>query len=246
VAEYIDLHCHWLVGLDDGCVSPVESVQMLLGLAKLGFANVVATPHMRPGLFDNDRAGIIRAFEDQTSVLTQNAHPGLPALSISAEHYFNDEVYGRIQQHGALPYPGEHAILLEFYENTFPASLAQTLGALHRRGLIPVIAHPERYRNLWSDETALERLLDVGAVALLDIGAVIGKYGTAAKKAARRFLEKGYYAAACSDAHRAKDLEPVAQGMSWLRKNFGETEVDALFLDGPRTILEGKTKAWTG
>lgn len=239
MAEFIDLHCHWLVGLDDGAPNFSESQAILTGLHALGFGEVVATPHMRPGLYNNDRRTIADAFAVQVSVMQTDVEQALPRLSLGAEHFFCDEVYQRILEGTALPYPGARAILLEFYDSDFPLRLDQLLGGLRRSGLVPVIAHPERYRALWSDASALERLLDLGAVALLDSGALIGKYGSAAKRAARTFLADGWYAAACSDAHRASDLSQVAEGMNYIRKHFGEAELDALFGEGPRAILRG-------
>ena len=44
---------------------------MLAALGALGFEHVVATPHMRPGMFDNSRADLERAFE------AMGAAPGL-------------------------------------------------------------------------------------------------------------------------------------------------------------------------
>jgi protein-tyrosine phosphatase len=239
MAEFIDLHCHWLVGLDDGAPNFAESQAMLRGLRALGFGEVVATPHIRPGLFNNDRPTIAHAFAAQVPAVEAEVREGLPRLSLSAEHFFCDEVYQLILDGAALPYPGAQAILLEFYDSDFPRSLDQLLGGLRRSGVVPVIAHPERYRSLWHDPSPLERLLDLGAVALLDSAALIGKYGSAAKRAARTFLADGWYAAACSDAHRASDLAQVADGMSWIRKQFGEAELGVLFGDGPRAILRG-------
>lgn len=239
MAEFIDLHCHWLVGLDDGAPNFSESHAMLQGLRSLGFGEVVATPHIRPGLYDNDRQVIAEAFAAQVVEVQAVAALVLPRLSLGAEHFFCDEVYERILAGTALPYPGGRAILLEFYENEFPMRLDELLAGLRRSGLVPVIAHPERYRALWRDSSPLERLLDLGAVALLDSGALIGKYGSAAKRAARTFLADGWYSAACSDAHRVSDLSQVAEGMDFIRKHFGEAELNALFGEGPRAILRG-------
>ena len=52
------MHCHWIAAIDDGARSMDEGLAMLRGLHQAGFDSVVATPHMRPGMFDNDRARI--------------------------------------------------------------------------------------------------------------------------------------------------------------------------------------------
>ncbi len=212
---------------------------MLRELRRLGFELVVATPHMRPGLFDNDRPTIQAAFEQQRPT---GEHPELPRVELSAEHYFDDVVYHRLLDGCGLPYPGGRAALLEFYEMDLPPSIDHLLARLRRKGLTPVIAHPERYRAIWRSPDTLERLLDTGAVALLDSAALIGKYGSRPQRSARALLERGLYGAACSDAHRPKDVSEVEKAMAWIEKRYGAEELQQLFFEGPKAILEGTAK----
>jgi protein-tyrosine phosphatase len=102
-----------------------------------------------------------------------------------------------------------------------------------------VIAHPERYRVIWERPSVLDRLLDSGAVALLDVAALVGKYGRQPQRCAERLLEGEAYHAACSDAHRLRDVPEVARGIELVRRRYGDAEVDALFCRGPREILAG-------
>ncbi|MCU0690703.1 MAG: protein tyrosine phosphatase, partial [Polyangiaceae bacterium] len=60
---YVDLHSHWVPGVDDGARSVEEGLELLAALAHAGFHKVVATPHMRPGVFDNRREDLLRAFQ---------------------------------------------------------------------------------------------------------------------------------------------------------------------------------------
>lgn len=235
--RFVDLHCHFVPGIDDGARTVEESAKILTLLSNVGFRRVIATPHMRPGLFDNDASAIQCAFTKVAETLRQI--PGCPEIALSSEHYFDDVVYSRILSGKAVPYPGERAVLLEFYESDFPYSLAQRLADITRHGLTPVVAHPERYQPVAKDPAILERLLDVGAVALLDLAAVVGKYGRQAKRTAEELLERGYYLAACSDAHRPEDVAPVAQSIDWLRKRYGEEAITALLVEGPESILQG-------
>ncbi len=52
---FIDLHSHFVANIDDGAPSFDDSLAMLRALRAIGFDTVIATPHMRPELFDNDR-----------------------------------------------------------------------------------------------------------------------------------------------------------------------------------------------
>ncbi len=106
-----------------------------------------------------------------------------------------------------------------------------------------MLAHPERYRAVWKDITVLDPLLDGGAVLLLDVAALAGKYGRATEKAALRLLAEGYYEAACSDAHRAEDVVEVARGIERLTSLEGAEETDYLLREGPLSILKGTVES---
>lgn len=240
MSGFIDLHCHWIPGIDDGAPDEAESLAMLRGLCALGFERVIATPHMRPGLFDNDRAALLAAFSAIEARLTGAAD--LPLRGLSSEHFFDDIVLERLLAGQGVPYPGERAVLIELRTNAFPPGLERNLARISRLGLTPVIAHPERYQPLWQDPERLEPLLDAGAVALLDVAALVGKYGARPERSARALLERGLYHAACSDAHRATDLPAVERGLAALAADYGLAEREALLGSGPREILEGKVR----
>jgi protein-tyrosine phosphatase len=235
---FVDLHCHWISGIDDGAPSDDEGLAMLERLYALGFSKVVATPHMRPGMFDNRREDLISAFERMQPLVS--ARSGVPEVGLSSEHYFDDVVYERLIAGSALPYPGGRAVLLEFWGNEFPQVVSHRLFDLRRHGLLTVIAHPERYRCLWKSPEILEGLVDAGAAALLDTAALVGKYGREPKDCALDLLERGLYHAACSDAHRTKDVLEVEKGMRVITESYGDDEIEYLFARGPRAILAGE------
>ena len=238
MSGYIDLHCHWIPGIDDGATSIDESLQMLRGLAGAGFELVVATPHMRPGLFDNLRSDLEAAFARVEPEL--GAASGLPRVALSSEHYLDDVVFQRLLDGSGLPYPGAQSVLVELYGMNQPVALEHRFADLRRRGILPVIAHPERYGYVWKDPEALERFVDTGAAALLNAAALVGKYGRQVRKTAEQLLEAGLYHAACSDAHSPDDIRALEQGMARIRKRYGDEEIDFLFREGPSAILAGR------
>src|SRR5687768_2657133 len=134
--RYVDLHCHFVAGIDDGAPSPAEGVAILAALGTLGFEHVVATPHMRPGMFENARSDLERAFAAMGPHLA--ARPDLPRVSLSSEHYFDAIVFARLLDGTALPYPGGRAALLEFYEIDFPPTIEHRFFDLLRKGIRPV------------------------------------------------------------------------------------------------------------
>lgn len=232
----MDLHCHWVAGIDDGVRTAADGLRLLDGLRSLGFGVVVATPHMRPGMFDNDQAALQHAYHATLDALRD--HP-LPEVHLASEHFFDDVVYERLMHDAGLPYPGGKAVLVELPPLAMPARIDARLFDLRCKGLLPVIAHPERYRPVWRDSRCLDPLLDAGACLLLDVCSLVGKYGRAAQGAAEALLEDGAYAAACSDAHRPEDVERVARALDRLRELAGVQEAERLLRDGPAGILRG-------
>jgi len=150
VRGFIDLHSHWVAGVDDGAKTDRKSLALLQALRQAGFDYVVATPHMRPGMFDNERAGLTRAYEETVRAVGASeatAQGGLPRVGLASEHFFDDVVFERLVAGQGLPYPGGKSALVEFAVGRFPARVEHRLIDLKRKGLIPVIAHPERYEG---------------------------------------------------------------------------------------------------
>jgi protein-tyrosine phosphatase len=261
VRGFVDLHCHWVAAIDDGARTIEDGLEMLRRLHQAGFDAVVATPHMRPGMFENDRASIERAFAAMKPALS--AAGALPTVHLGSEHFFDDVVYGRLLRGEAVPYPrlaaaaapagagqacaaaaesppsDRRSVLIEFGPAAFPVRVQHRLFDLRRAGLVPVLAHPERYEPVWRDDACLDAVLDAGAHLLLDVCALVGKYGRAPQRAAEKLLEEDAYEAACSDAHRPGDVEIVVQAIERLEALVGGAEARRLLADGPRRILGG-------
>lgn len=232
-----DLHCHYVPNVDDGVRSAEDGVRLCRNLQAIGYSTVVATPHMRPGMFDNDKPQLTAAFD--AFLATAAGQGGLPELGLAAEHFLDDTFMDKLGRDQTLPYPGGHAALIEFPPDRFPLGLDDCLFRMRLRGLRPVIAHPERYAPLWTSDAPLEHLLERGALALLDTMSLVGKYGRKSKAAAERMLDAGLYFAACTDSHKPEDVDTVADAIHRLIDLAGEDGAQELLGDHPRQILAG-------
>jgi protein-tyrosine phosphatase len=234
---YVDLHCHFLPDIDDGPDRVEDALCIIEQLHGVGFDLVIATPHMRPGLYDNSCADIQAAFERMQPHLQERR--GLPRIALASEHYFDDVVFRRLLTGDGLPYPGGHAVLIELSGIGFPPNLEHRLADLRRRGLLPVIAHPERYQWLWQNPDLLQRAVDAGAAALLNAAALAGANGSHIQQCAEELLDRGLYHAACSDAHALEDVDATAEGLARIEQLYGGEEIDFLLREGPVTLLGG-------
>lgn len=246
MSDFVDLHCHWVAEIDDGARSVEEGIAILHALRQIGFAHVVATPHMRPGMFDNERADIFAAFFRMQKVV--GAAVDLPTVSLGSEHFFDARVVDDIIRGAGLPYReqdvGEElrhggAVLVEFQDLTPLPVIERQLFLLQTKGFVPVIAHPERYRAAWANPECVSRLVELGSVALLDVCALTGKYGEEPNRVARVLLENEVYDAACTDSHRPGDVQDAGRAIAWLEGCYGRQEVDYLFAHTPKRLLQG-------
>ncbi len=238
MSGYVDLHCHYLPGIDDGVRTLDEGLAVLRGLGALGYELVVATPHIRTAMFENRKPGLERAHAELREIV--GGLEGVPALGLAAEHYCDDVFWELFTTGQALPYPGGKAALVEFHYEVWPRRIEERFFDMQIRGVRPVLAHPERYAALAGTTDPIDPVLEVGTCALLDLMSLVGRYGRRSQRAAERMLDEGVYYAACSDAHRPSDVELVAQAIERLRALVGDEEARELLGDNPRRILAGE------
>lgn len=236
----IDLHCHPLPGIDDGVRSADEGVALLVALCGVGFGTVVATPHVRSGVWDNrvNTRDAARAALGPALDAARARGEQLPTLELAGEHMFDDVLTGLLAKHEALTYPGGGAVLVEFPYESLPVRVELQLWRMVRSGVRPVVAHPERYVPVQQDPEKIDELVGAGAWPLLDVMSLVGAYGRRAQAASERMLARGVYVAACTDAHKPSDAEVVRESLRALQLAAGDHAVHKLFVEGPQRVLD--------
>jgi protein-tyrosine phosphatase len=237
VASYVDLHAHFLPGLDDGARTLDEGLRMIAALGALGFEQVHATPHQRSGMFLPSREQIDAAL-GQVETEARRSHPGVK-VGLAAENFWDEVLHERLGQGSVPSYPSGKAFLFEVNPQFMPPQIEQRLFQIRVGGRLPVMAHPERYLAVQQDPGRAEAL-GRSAALLVDLAALDGAHGRPAMKAARRLCEEGLAHAGASDVHTAEDQRPVAAGMAWLRKRLGPEALDRFLDENPRRILAGE------
>jgi protein-tyrosine phosphatase len=234
---FVDLHSHVLPGLDDGSRALSESVELTRTLAGMGFDAVCATPHQRVGFFVPSRVEIDGAYDN---LRTAMAGAGVElTLHLGAENFWDELFLGRSRTGAQPTYTGGRAFLVEIATQQTPPRFEDTLFQMRIGGLLPVLAHPERYAPLWS---APERVAAIARTAALvvDLGALDGAHGARECTAARQLVKDGVAHAVATDVHGLPDVRAAASGIAWIRKKLGDAAVRRLLEDNPRRILQGE------
>jgi protein-tyrosine phosphatase len=237
---FVDLHSHVLPALDDGSRELAESLEMLSLLGQLGFEIVCATPHQKQGSFVPSREAIDGAYDEVKAAL---AAAGVPVtLQLGAENFWDELFLERALTATQPAYTGGRAFLVEIDPRHGPPRLEETLFQIRLRGLLPVLAHPERYSILWNASQRVEAVRRCAAL-VVDLGALDGAHGPRECDAARKLVKEGLAHAVASDVHAPSDTRAAGAGIAWIRKRVGEAAVHRLLDENPRRILHGELPA---
>ena len=197
----IDLHCHILPGVDDGSASEEESGMMAALAADSGVTAIAATPHCNvPGQFGNYAGPELKAGFDALAALLRREN--IPVrLYTGMEVFVTPEVPELIRRKKLLTLGGSRYLLVEFGFDEPITFAEEMLSAVRREGLVPVVAHPERYRFVQADRTCLLRWAREGCILQVTKGSLFGMFGRRAADVAHWCLGEGCIHLIGSDAH---------------------------------------------
>ena len=234
----IDLHCHLLPGIDDGPGTVEESLEIARLAVSSGTRHIVATPHIRPGIFDNDIDGIQEAHKVFVRVLAENNIP--LSLSVAAEVHICPEVVPMAKS-GKLPFLGEldgfPVLLLEFPHGHIMPGSDKLVNWLLSEGIRPMIPHPERNREIISNPGKIVPFVSQGCLLQVTAGSVAGDFGREAQEVAALFLERGWVTALASDSHNVRHRPPdLSRGRDAAAALVGEAEAWRLVRATPLAI----------
>ena len=215
----IDFHSHILPFVDDGSGSLEESVAMLWMEAEQGIGHVIATPHFDPRQ-DTPERFLKRRAEAETIVRREmQAHAGMPELSVGAEvFYFPGISHCDVIREFAIA--GTKSILIEMPSSPWEETMYRELEQLYsKQGLLPIIAHVDRYIGRFRDYGIPERLAQLPVLVQANGGFFLKK-STGAM--ALRMLKK-------NQIHLLGSRPPnLCKTLERIRTRLGEGAVDAI------------------
>lgn len=157
-----DLHCHLLPGIDDGKVSADGLTRFLAVYRECGFDGLAFTPHVYNPYVTSDVAGIRGEW----------ANADLLCSSLGLKAYLGSEVFvGNQKGLSGIPIAGRY-LLVEFPTTLPPPLWLERLKGVKLQGLVPLIAHVERYQWLTPQSQDLSSLKALGALLQVNVEGV--------------------------------------------------------------------------
>ena len=200
----IDIHTHLIPGVDDGSRTLEQSLEVLTRFAEAGVTCVVCTPHLAATEAERMPTEKYRRLHRE---LCEHAPASLtlqrgweimldrPGIDLAAPQ---------------LRLGASNAILIEFQRGPLPSGTELELARLRASGVLPVVAHPERYGGASLELVRLWRA--AGAVIQTDTAYLLGEGERSVL--ARGMLQEGLIDILASDNHG--DRRTLYAAHEWL------------------------------
>ena len=237
LADFIDMHCHILPGLDDGPQKPSQCLALVRCYAAAGIKKLVATPHFLPGTIWTARPRRILDLIDRLQkALLRNGFE-LEIFS-GMEISIHKNMGKRLTRGDYLPLGTSNAYLLEPPFEISALNPLEPLAEFMEQGKKVILAHPERCEYFQRYSELLRRAHGDGVAVQLNCGSLLGRFGPEAEKLARQLLEWEAVDYLASDAHSAGRRRPPDL-VEWqeLQKLMSPETLRRIAADNPGKLL---------
>jgi protein-tyrosine phosphatase len=236
----IDLHSHFLYGVDDGPTTIDDSFELLKQAEQAGIDKILATPHFTDRSSDSERQSIEDVFQEIKRRLPEY-HLRLD-IQLAAEVGYSAELLNRLDQSWLLIGRKRHYMLFDIPMQWVPPDIGETIFQLVRRKVIPIMAHPERNSRLQKEPRLLEEWIRLGCIMQMDAGSITGQFGRLCQRVSRKWLAQGFVHLVASDAHdrEQRNFHILAQARMLVEKKYGREKARLLLYENPRRILAGE------
>ena len=205
----IDLHCHYLPGIDDGAQTLEESLELARAAVAAGIRTAVMTPHVHPGRYENNVSSIGKLCAAFQRVLDHREIP----LDIRAggEVRISADVMAMVEE-GEIPFLGEldgyRIMLLEFPHSHLILGADKLINWLLARRIRPLIAHPERNKDVMKNVDKIEPFVKMGCLLQLTGASLLGQFGKPAQQCAVKLIDRQWATVVATDAHNLRHRPP--------------------------------------
>ncbi len=237
----VDIHSHIIPGIDDGSKDMEMTLEMLRNAEENGTREIVATPHY---LLEYGEARIeeVKEYVKNINELLEREKIDVKVYS-GQEVYFSERIVEDYIEHNIGTMNDSRYMLIEFDMHKFDESIFDLLYELQIRDIVPIIAHPERYKYFREKPILINKFIEQGYLFQLNAGSIEGRFGETVKKTAATFLDKKIYNFIGSDAH---DINNRNTGIKNAMSVISDEMIKEIFEDSSKKMLENKPIEFLG
>lgn len=233
----IDLHNHTLPGVDDGAKTIEEAIENINYLKERNITDIVFTSHY----IVNSKYEVSVA--ERKKILTKLKKY---YKDDNINFYLGNEVYvsdsnillDLLKNNKLTTLNNSRYMLIEFSLTQKLQHVDQLLCELNEHGIVPIIAHPERYHDLQKNYKKIYELLEYDCLLQCNIGSLSGQYGREAKKYVKWLLKHNLVSILATDFHHITKKEYLNKGLKKLNKLVSLEKRKDLLCRNPKLVLE--------
>ena len=235
--NYVDIHSHILYGIDDGSKSLEESKEIIKQHIEMGFKDIVVTPHYI------ENSDYITNNEEKEKILkTLKKEFNDINLYLGNEVFINNNIEELLNNNEISTINGSKYLLIELPLHNKIKNATDIIYELRIKGIIPIIAHPERYEFVQKNPNSVDELIEEGAILQSNYGSIIGVYGEHAKKTMKKLLKKNVISVLATDIHFPNNK--IYLNMDTIRKKLtkiiSEEKLKELTILNPKKIINNE------
>lgn len=231
----VEIHSHILPGLDDGSYDLENSILMAKQAVVHGIHSVIATPHHENGRYTNEFEVVelrVKSFQEELKKRDIPLH-----IHAGQEIRVYRGLIEDIEAGRAATLNGSRYMLLEFPSDRISSGTHELMHELRLMNIVPIIAHPERNREIAENPTKLLELVELGALSQITAHSIIGHFGKTIQTLSLDLCKNHLAHFVSSDAHNMTNRGfALAEAYEVMREKLGNPIVNTFQIHANRII----------
>lgn len=229
---FFDIHSHILPSVDDGAKNIEEALEILKLMKNDGITDVIATPHFYP---QDDNLDVFQEKISLAFETLKEAKQGLdlPNIYLGTEMFYFDGI-GSSDSLSYFCLNNSKYLLLELTDYSINESTFEDiLLIIQNWGIIPIIAHIERYAGSKKYRKFLKFIKSKNIPAQINASSFLDKKYT---RTLKYLISNNIATFLSTDSHSVTDRKPeLNNALNIIRKKFGE-EVAEKFIKNSKNL----------
>ena len=232
-----DLHCHILPCMDDGSSFVEETRKMLKIAVQEGIQVIAATHHF----FDDettieDYLGLWESRYKQIQSVLEEFKKNIKIVK-GAEVMISPFLTQLDGLHRLCINEGRY-LLIELPMIDLPQFTEEVIHNLQVKGIVPILAHPERNYRIANNPDLLNPLIELGALVQINTGSITGLFGKKIRRCAKTLFKNNMAHLIGTDAHSAVKRPPeMRKSAQILERWVGQQRAETILVENPRAIV---------
>ena len=236
--SYVDVHCHLIPGVDDGSESMKESLAALKEEYDQNVKHVICTPHVTADITLKEAANIRNVFYDLKRQVAQTAYGEYLELHLGCEIMYSESIAECLTNGTVWTMAESSYVLVEFLPSVTFEDLSYAVRRLTSVGVLPVLAHIERYECLYKQISRIRSIQDMGAYCQVNATSLHGSIFDQRTAFVKKICKEGLVHFLGTDSHGIIKRKPeMDRGADWVRRHCDISLADRILCENGLDLL---------